>query len=272
MGVSKQLLPVYDKPMIYYPLSVLMLANIRDILIITTEEDQSSFQRLLGDGSSIGVNLKYEIQQHPQGLPQAFIIADDFIGNDNVCLVLGDNIFYGATFSPKLLSAVKSIESQNGAIIFGYEVHDPERYGVIEFNHANEVITIEEKPENPKSNFAQTGLFFYDNTVIKKARSLKPSARGEVEITALNKLYLEENSLRVELLGRGFAWLDTGIHDSLLEASNFVHTVEKRQGFKIACLEEIAFNRGWINLEELSKAISMYSKNNYGKYLERLIK
>jgi len=271
-GVSKQLLPVYDKPMIYYPISVLMLANIRDILIITTPEDQESFKRLLGDGSDFGVNFDYQVQEKPEGLAQAFIIGEEFIGDDDVCLVLGDNIFYGASFSPKLQAAVQSIEQSRGAVLFGYEVNDPERFGVIEFDDSYRVMSIEEKPKEPKSNFAATGLYFYDNSVVEKAKSIKPSARGELEITCLNNLYLEENSLMVELLGRGFAWLDTGTHESLIEASQFVHTVEKRQGYKIGCLEEIAFNNGWINLAKYSEAIKSYSKNGYGEYLAKSLK
>lgn len=270
-GVSKQLLPIYDKPMIYYPLSVLMLANIRDILIITTEEDQDSFKRLLGNGEGFGLNLEFAIQDKPEGLAQAFIIGEEFIGDDDVCMVLGDNIFYGATFTPKLLATAQLVQEKRGAVLFGYEVNDPERFGVIEFDDSNKVISIEEKPQVPKSNFAATGLYFYDNSVVKKAKSLTPSARGELEITCLNNLYLEERNLSVELLGRGFAWLDTGTHESLMEASQFVHTIEKRQGYKIACLEEIAYNRGWISKDKYKEAIKQYSKNGYGEYLKRAI-
>ncbi|ESP95123.1 MULTISPECIES: glucose-1-phosphate thymidylyltransferase RfbA [Pseudoalteromonas] len=270
-GVSKQLLPIYDKPMIYYPLSVLMLANIKDILIITTEEDQASFKRLLGNGEDFGLNLEFAIQEKPEGLAQAFIIGEEFIGDDDVCMVLGDNIFYGATFTPKLLAAAQSVQEERGAVLFGYEVNDPERFGVIEFDDSNKVISIEEKPQAPKSNFAATGLYFYDSSVVEKAKSLTPSARGELEITCLNNLYLEEQALSVELLGRGFAWLDTGTHESLMEASQFVHTVEKRQGYKIACLEEIAYNQGWISQEKYEEAIKLYSKNGYGAYLKRAI-
>ena len=267
-GVSKQLLPVYDKPMIYYPLSVLMLAGIRDILIITTPEDQASFQRLLGDGSQFGVALQYAVQPSPDGLAQAFIIGEEFIGSDPVCLVLGDNIFYGQGFSPKLREIANKT---TGATIFGYQVVDPERFGVVEFEPDGRVISIMEKPEQPKSNWAVTGLYFYDNHVIEMAKQVKPSARGELEITTLNQLYLEQGALSVELLGRGFAWLDTGTHDSLMDASNFVATVEKRQGLKVACLEEIAWRNGWLDNVQLKIIANQLAKSPYGKYLSRLI-
>ncbi|VVN16074.1 Glucose-1-phosphate thymidylyltransferase 2 [Pseudomonas fluorescens] len=263
-GVSKQLLPIYDKPMIFYPLSVLMLAGIRDILIITTAEDVNGFKRLLGDGSNIGVNLSYAIQDKPEGLAQAFIIGEEFIGNDQVCLVLGDNIFYGQGFTPLLRAAVNRTK---GATVFGYQVKDPERFGVVEFGENRCAISIEEKPVEPKSNFAVTGLYFYDNEVVNIAKQVKPSSRGELEITSINQAYLERGNLHVELLGRGFAWLDTGTHESLLEASHFVETIEKRQGYKIACLEEIAFNNGWLTAEQLVNIGSELSKNSYGQYL-----
>lgn len=268
MGISKQLLPVYDKPMIYYPLSVLMLAGIREVLIITTPEDQSSFRRLLGDGSQFGISLEFIAQPTPDGLAQAFILGEKFIGNDSVCLVLGDNIFYGQGFSPKLKQAAARTE---GATIFGYQVKDPERFGVVEFDESMRAISIEEKPTQPKSNFAVTGLYFYDNKVVDIAKEVKPSGRGELEITSINQAYLENGNLNVELLGRGFAWLDTGTHDSLLEASCFVQTVEHRQGFKIACLEEIAFNNGWLNKEFIKKQGQFFSKNGYGQYLSSLV-
>jgi glucose-1-phosphate thymidylyltransferase len=268
MGVSKQLLPVYDKPMIYYPLSVLMLAGIREVLIITTPEDQCSFRRLLGDGSQFGISLVFITQPTPDGLAQAFILGEKFIGNDSVCLVLGDNIFYGQGFSPKLKQAAARTE---GATIFGYQVKDPERFGVVEFDESMRAISIEEKPTQPKSNFAVTGLYFYDNKVVDIAKDVKPSGRGELEITSINQAYLESGNLNVELLGRGFAWLDTGTHDSLLEASCFVQTVEHRQGFKIACLEEIAFNNGWLNKEFIRKQGQLFSKNGYGQYLSSLV-
>lgn len=268
-GLSKQLLPVYDKPMIYYPLSVLMLAGIQEILVITTPEDRNSFERLLGNGKQFGVSIEYAVQPTPDGLAQAFIIGEKFIGNDNVCLVLGDNIFWGQGFSPKLIKAAKR---SSGATVFGYNVHDPERFGVVEFDSTKKVISIEEKPINPKSNFAVTGLYFYDNDVVAIAKSVKPSERGELEITTVNQKYLERGDLNVELLGRGFAWLDTGTHDSLLEASMFVETIEKRQGFKVACLEEIALNQGWIDKELIQERAKIMSKNSYGKYLTALIK
>ena len=267
-GVSKQLLPIYDKPMIYYPLSVLMLAGIKDILIITTPEDQSSFIRTLGDGKELGINLSYATQPSPDGLVQAFIIGEEFIANDNVCLVLGDNIFWGQGFRLLLNLAV---ERKNGATVFGYQVNDPKRFGVVEFDKNKKVLSIEEKPKNPKSNFAITGLYFYDNKVIKMAKSVKPSDRGELEITTLNQMYLERGELNVETLGRGFAWLDTGTIESLLEATMFVETIEKRQGYKIACLEEIAFNNDWLTLDQVRNTAKALNKNSYGKYLQGLI-
>ena len=267
-GVSKQLLPIYDKPMIYYPLSVLMLAGIQDILIITTPEDKESFERLLGDGSQFGVRLQYAIQPSPDGLAQAFIIGEAFIGDSNVCLVLGDNIFYGQGFTPMLKQAVAR---QKGATVFGYQVKDPERFGVVEFDEHKRAISLEEKPKQPKSNFAVTGLYFYDNDVIQIAKEVKPSDRGELEITTVNQMYLEQGDLSVELLGRGFAWLDTGTHASLLEAAQFVETLEKRQGYKVACLEEIAFNQGWLSKEQVLKIGQSMSKNDYGQYLISLV-
>ncbi|TQQ49947.1 glucose-1-phosphate thymidylyltransferase RfbA [Vibrio cholerae] len=268
-GVSKQLLPVYDKPMIYYPLSTLMLAGIKDILIITTQEDNDSFKRLLGDGSDFGIHLQYEVQPRPDGLAQAFLIGEEFIGEESVCLVLGDNIFWGQGFSPKLLNAARKTE---GATVFGYEVKDPERFGVVEFDENMRAVSIEEKPAQPKSNFAVTGLYFYDNRVVELAKQVKPSHRGELEITTLNEMYLNDGSLTVELLGRGFAWLDTGTHDSLLEAATFVETIEKRQGFKIACLEEIAWRNKWLSDQEIAELGSTMSKNSYGQYLLSLLK
>ena len=272
MGVSKQLLPVYDKPMIYYPLSVLMLAGIREILIITTPEDQASFQRLLGDGSQFGISLEYAQQESPDGLAQAFIIGEAFIGDSSVCLVLGDNIFWGQGFRPKLQQAVANANNGQGATVFGYQVKDPERFGVVEFDDNQRAISIEEKPSQPKSNFAVTGLYFYDNQVVKLAKEVQPSARGELEITCLNEMYLKRNQLNVELLGRGYAWLDTGTHESLLEASQFVETIEKRQGYKVACLEEIAFNNGWLNQCQVYSQGQLLSKNSYGQYLLNLVK
>lgn len=271
MGVSKQLLPVYDKPMIYYPLSVLMLAGIRDVLVITTPDDQESFKRLLGDGSQFGINLAYKEQPSPDGLAQAFIIGEEFIGNDSVCLVLGDNIFYGQGFSPKLKLAVENAKNGQGATVFGYQVKDPERFGVVEFDSNRKAISIEEKPEIPKSNFAVTGLYFYNNQVVSLAKQVKPSKRGELEITALNEIYLKANKLNVEMLGRGFAWLDTGTYESLLEAAQFVETIEKRQGYKIACLEEIGFNQGWLSESTMKERIQLMAKNSYGEYLSALI-
>ncbi|EJE8693652.1 glucose-1-phosphate thymidylyltransferase RfbA [Vibrio vulnificus] len=267
-GVSKQLLPVYDKPMIYYPLSVLMLAGIREILVITTPEDQDGFQRLLGDGSDFGVELQYAIQPTPDGLAQAFIIGEKFIGDDSVCLVLGDNIFYGQGFSPKLQHAAALSE---GATVFGYQVKDPERFGVVEFDDQMRALSIQEKPVEPKSNYAVTGLYFYDNDVVKIAKTIEPSHRGELEITSINQAYLEKGKLTVDLLGRGFAWLDTGTHGSLLEASHFVETIEKRQGYKVACLEEIAYRHGWLTKEQIQKAGKALSKNDYGRYLLELL-
>jgi len=268
-GVSKQLLPVYDKPMIYYPLSVLMLAGIRDILIITTPEEQGSFQRLLGDGSDFGINLNYAVQPSPDGLAQAFIIGEKFIAHEKVCLVLGDNIFYGQGFSPKLKLAASRAR---GATVFGYQVLDPERFGVVEFDDARKAISIEEKPIKPKSNYAVTGLYFYDNDVVEIAKRVKPSSRGELEITDINNVYLKQSNLHVELLGRGFAWLDTGTHESLLEAAQFVETIEKRQGYKIACLEEIGYQNGWLSDVELAAAAASLSKNSYGAYLSSILK
>lgn len=266
-GVSKQLLPIYDKPMIYYPLSVLMLSNIQDILIITTPEDAAGFKRLLGDGSNFGVRISYAEQPSPDGLAQAFLIGEDFIGEDDVCLVLGDNIFYGQHFSQMLHQAVENIEKDKKATIFGYYVKDPERYGVAEFDEKGNVISLEEKPKKPKSNYAVVGLYFYPNKVIEIAKKIKPSERGELEITSVNQEFLKSNNLKVQLLGRGFAWLDTGTHDSLTEASNFVETLEKRQGLKISCLEEIAFKKGWITKEKLIEVAQPLSKNAYGQYL-----
>jgi len=268
-SISKQLLPIFDKPMIYYPLSVLMLAGIRDILLITTVNDLENYKKLLGDGKLLGINIEYRIQKKPEGLAQAFIIGESFIKNQNVALILGDNIFYGQNFSSYLAEATKK---KSGATIFGYQVLDPKRFGVIEVDKNNEVISIEEKPEIPKSNIAVTGLYFYDNKVIDIAKSILPSARGELEITSVNEAYLKDNKLSVSILGRGFAWLDTGTHDSIMEASHFVQTIEKRQGFKIACLEEISYNKGWINKNDLKKITSYYSKTDYGEYLMRLIK
>lgn len=267
-GVSKHLLPVYDKPMIYYPLSVLMLAGVQDILVITAPEDKSGFIRLLGDGEEFGVSLSYAEQPSPDGLAQAFIIGEEFIGDDSVCLVLGDNIFWGQGFTPIL----KRAASQNsGATVFAYQVKDPHRFGVIAFDENRKAISIEEKPEKPQSNFAVTGLYFYDNDVVEMAKQVKPSHRGELEITTLNKMYMERGDLSVELLGRGFAWLDTGTHESLLEAAMFVETIEKRQGYKIACLEEIALNNGWLSNEQIEKTAEALRKNSYGQYLADLI-
>ena len=264
LGTSKQLLPVYDKPMIYYPLSVLMLAGIRDILIITTPEDQAGFKRALGTGEQFGIQLEYAVQANPDGLAQAFIIGEEFIGEDSVCLVLGDNIFYGPGFTPKLK---KAAQVREGATVFGYQVKDPERFGVVEFDEHKRAISIEEKPDQPKSHYAVTGLYFYDNSVVDIAKHVAPSERGELEITCVNRAYLEQGKLNVELLGRGFAWLDTGTHESLLEAAPFVETIEKRQGYKIACLEEIAFNQGWMSRDELLSQANQLKKNGYGDYL-----
>jgi len=268
-GVSKQMLPIYDKPMIYYPISVLMLAGIQDILIISTPDDLPAFQRLLGDGSDFGVNFSYEVQPSPDGLAQAFLIGEKFIGNHPVSLVLGDNIYYGQHFSDKLISATSR---QSGATVFGYHVTDPERFGVVEFDAEGKAISIEEKPAKPKSEYAVTGLYFYDNDVVEIARQIKPSDRGELEITDVNNAYLQRGDLNVELLGRGFAWLDTGTHDSLLDAGQFVQTIEHRQGLKVACLEEIAFNKGWISPEALAKRGDQLQKTGYGQYLLNLIK
>ena len=266
-GVSKQLLPIYDKPMIYYPLSVLMLAGIRDILIITTPEDQENYKRLLGDGSEFGIHLEYAEQPKPDGLAQAFLIGEDFIGEDNVCLVLGDNIFYGHGFGGLLENA----KSSGGATVFGYQVKDPERFGVVEFDENQLAISIEEKPIKPKSNFAVTGLYFYDNSVLDIARRVKPSARGELEITSINQEYLKQGLLHVNLLGRGFAWLDTGTNESLLNAAHFVETIESRQGYKIACLEEIAFNNGWLTDKDIRRLAGKLDKSGYGNYLLELL-
>ena len=271
-GVSKQLLPIYDKPMVYYPISALMLAGIREILIISTPQDLPGFERLLGDGSDYGVNFQYAEQPSPDGLAQAFIIGEEFIGDDSICLVLGDNIFYGQGFRPMLVEAVENAEQHNKATVFGYYVNDPERYGVAEFDKDGNVLSIEEKPANPKSNYAVVGLYLYPNSVVEIAKNIKPSARGELEITTVNQEYLKEQSLKVQQLGRGFAWLDTGTHESLSEASTFVEVIEKRQGLKIACLEEIAYKRGWINRDDILRLAEPMKKNQYGQYLLNLIK
>lgn len=271
-GVSKQLLPVYDKPMVYHPISVLMLAGIRDILIISTPQDMPGFQRLLGDGSDFGVNFQYAVQPSPDGLAQAFIIGKDFIGDDSVCLVLGDNIFYGSGFTSKLKEAVRTAQEDSKATVFGYWVSDPERYGVAEFDQDGNCLSIEEKPAQPKSNYAVVGLYFYPNKVVNVAQTIKPSARGELEITTVNQRFLSDGELKVQLLGRGFAWLDTGTHDSLSEASTFVEVLEKRQGLKIGCLEAIAFRNGWIDADKLIEVAQPMIKNQYGQYLVKLAK
>lgn len=266
-GVSKQLVPIYDKPMVYYPLSVLMLAGIREVLVITTPEDQVSFQRLLGDGSDLGMRFEYVVQPSPDGLAQAFILGKDFIGDDDACLILGDNIYYGHDLTKLLSSAVENARVENKATVFGYHVNDPERYGVAEFDVQGNVVSLEEKPKHPKSNYAVTGLYFYPNDVIHKAEEVKPSDRGELEITTVNQMYLAEGRLKLETMGRGFAWLDTGTHESLLEASTFIETIEKRQGLKVACLEEIAFEKGYITKEQLLALAEPLKKNQYGQYL-----
>ncbi|GAA4496436.1 glucose-1-phosphate thymidylyltransferase RfbA [Pseudaeromonas paramecii] len=268
LGVSKQLLPIYDKPMIYYPMSVLMLAGIKDIMLITTPEDQASFMRLLGDGSRFGVRLEYAVQPSPDGLAQAFILGEDFIGNDSVCLVLGDNVFYGQGFTPLLR---KVVSANSPATIFGYKVKDPERFGVVEFDSELNALSIEEKPDNPKSNYAVTGLYFYDNSVVDIAKNIKPSARGELEITSVNQAYLEAGKLRVELLGRGFAWLDTGTHESLMQAGQFIQTIEHRQGYKVACLEEIAFKNGWITVADVQNILASMKDSHYKSYLAEML-
>ena len=269
-GISKQLIPIFDKPMIYYPISVLMLADIKDILIISTPADLPSFKRLLGDGSDFGVRFEYAEQPYPGGLAQAFIIGEEFVGDDSVCLVLGDNIFYGAGFSQLLHESVLNAEKEGNATVFGYYVNDPERYGVAEFDSNGNCLSIEEKPEHPKSNYAVVGLYFYPNSVVNIAKTIKPSKRGELEITTVNQEYLKQDNLKVKTLQRGFAWLDTGTHDSLSEASTFIEVIEKRQGLKVACLEEIAYKKGWINAQRLKEVAEPMSKNEYGKYLLRL--
>lgn len=271
-GVSKQLLPVYNKPMIYYPISVLMLAGIKEILIISTPHDLSSFKRLLGDGSDCGVSFSYKEQPSPDGLAQAFIIGEEFIGNDDVCLVLGDNIFYGQGFKELLKQSLKNVDEEKNATVYGYYVSDPERYGVVDFDGAGKALSIEEKPTKPKSNYAVVGLYFYPNNVVQVAKSIKPSHRGELEITSVNQEYLQRDKLKVELMGRGYAWLDTGTHESLLEASNFIQTIEKRQGQRVASLQEIAFEQGWISPEKLKEIAEPMRKNEYGKYLLNLLK
>lgn len=272
LGISKQLLPIYDKPMVYYPLSVLMLAGIRDVLIITTPEDQPAFRRLLGNGSQFGIALNYAIQSKPAGLAEAFTIGESFIGGDDVCLVLGDNIYYGQGFTPKLRDAVTRIETNRGAVVFGYPVKDPHRFGVVEFDAEMKALSIEEKPLHPKSHWAVTGLYFYDNRVVDIAKKAKPSSRGELEITSINQVYLDHGELHVEMLGRGFAWLDTGTHESLLEAAQFVETIEKRQGYKVACLEEVAWRNGWLTDSQMLDAAAYYEKSGYGRYIEDLVR
>lgn len=271
-GTSKQLLPIHDKPMIYYPLSVLMLAGIREVLIISTPEDLPHFVRLMGDGSSLGMYFEYKVQPSPDGLAQAFIIGEDFIGKDDVCLVLGDNIFYGHGFSNLLLKSVANVKNDSKASVFGYHVNDPERYGVVDFNEEGKALSIEEKPRQPKSNYAVVGLYFYPNSVIEIAKNVKPSHRGELEITSVNQVYLEQGDLKVELMGRGYAWLDTGTHESLLEASNYIQAIEHRQGLKVACLEEIAYEMGYISTDELIALAQPLKKNNYGQYLLARVK
>lgn len=269
-GTSKQLIPIYDKPMVYYPISVLMLAGIRDILIISTPEDTPSFQRLLGDGHSIGVNFEFAVQPSPDGLAQAFIIGEDFIGNDDVCLVLGDNIFYGQSFTKMLENTRQDVASNQKAVLFAYQVRDPNRFGVVEFDSAGNAVSIEEKPQNPKSNYAVTGLYFYPNEVVEVAKNVKPSARGELEITSVNQTFLERGKVKVQTLGRGFAWLDTGTADSMLEASNFIQTIQNQQGVRVAALEEIAFRKGWIDSRQLASLAKPMIKNRYGQYLDNL--
>ena len=270
-GISKQLLPLYDKPMIYYPLSVLMLSGIRDVLIVSNPEYIENYKMLFGNGSQIGLNIEYKIQQKPKGLAEAFIIGEEFIGNDDVCLVLGDNVFFGHGLTEFLQNATENIKKENKATIFGYYVNDPERYGVVEFDNNGKVISIEEKPQNPKSNYAVVGLYFYPNDVIKKSHNVKPSDRGEIEITSINDIYLQENRLKVELLGRGYAWFDTGTHESLLDAGNFIRTIEKRTGLKIACIEEIAYQNGWIDKKQLKKLAESLKKTGYGQYLLKIL-
>ncbi|MDD3144507.1 MAG: glucose-1-phosphate thymidylyltransferase RfbA [Candidatus Gracilibacteria bacterium] len=272
MGISKQLMPIYDKPMIYYPLSVLMLSGIKDILIITTPEDQAGFIRLLGDGKRLGINLTYEVQPSPDGLAQAFIIGEKFIGKDDACLILGDNLFHGQGLSNLLQNAVKKVEEERKSVVFGYEVTDPERYGVVEFDNNKKAISIEEKPKNPKSNFAVVGLYFYTNDVINIAKTIKPSERGELEITTVNEQYLNNGNLSVEIMNRGFAWLDTGTHESMLDAANFIQIIEARQGLKIGCIEEISYANNWISKDQLSELAKPLMKSNYGKYLLKLLK